>query len=427
MAIITSWINTLKRVRSTQPMCGTDQKEVLPMSREKNKSAKVPRRRAEDLLEVQSLEPRREKQILMDRFLKLKTPVALSIMKDIVDELDERQTILEIQNDELQLARADLELLLEQYTDLYESAPAGYLTLNRIGKILQVNSAGARLLGMERTQLLNQHLHRFMATVSQAKFNAFLERIYNNHCQEILVFEQQREEDKFIFHIEGRKSIEREDIIAALIDITAEKEAELLREEEQRLRIIFENVTNGILLCGPDGKLITGNQAAKSILGLTLNEMQSMSLTEIFSNAIHEDGKVFPGDTKTFINSLHGNKATQSVTMGCETQQSTNYTWIEVTALTVKMPDEDKAQVLISFYDITSQKNLVLYNTLTEREKEIFQLIVRGYERKVVSEYLDISPKTVDKHRENLMEKLNMYVQEELIQFQRSINRKSTE
>jgi FixJ family two-component response regulator len=85
--------------------------------------------------------------------------------------------------------------------------------------------------------------------------------------------------------------------------------------------------------------------------------------------------------------------------------------------MAITMPDEDDVQFLISFDDITSQKNLVLYNTLTIREKQVFQMLVKGYSRKEIAKNLDITPKTVDKHRENLMEKLNIFLPEELIDF----------
>ena len=47
---------------------------------------------------------------------------------------------------------------LARYTDLYEFAPVGYLTIDRDGGIRQVNLAGARLLGLERARLIGGSL-----------------------------------------------------------------------------------------------------------------------------------------------------------------------------------------------------------------------------------------------------------------------------
>jgi len=49
------------------------------------------------------------------------------------------------------------------------------------------------------------------------------------------------------------------------------------------------------------------------------------------------------------------------------------------------------------------------WDTLTGREREILKLIAEGYKSKQIAEYLCISPKTVEKHRSNLMQKLNLH------------------
>lgn len=48
------------------------------------------------------------------------------------------------------------------------------------------------------------------------------------------------------------------------------------------------------------------------------------------------------------------------------------------------------------------------YDRLTPREREVFQLIVEGYTGPEIADRLFISPRTVGKHRENLMEKLDV-------------------
>ena len=46
---------------------------------------------------------------------------------------------------------------------------------------------------------------------------------------------------------------------------------------------------------------------------------------------------------------------------------------------------------------------------LTQREKEILKLVGEGYKNKQIAELLFISPKTVEKHRSNLMAKLDLH------------------
>lgn len=54
------------------------------------------------------------------------------------------------------------------------------------------------------------------------------------------------------------------------------------------------------------------------------------------------------------------------------------------------------------------------WDMLTRREREILKLIAEGYKNKEVADYLCISLKTVEKHRANLMKKLDLHNAAEL-------------
>ena len=54
-------------------------------------------------------------------------------------------------------------------------------------------------------------------------------------------------------------------------------------------------------------------------------------------------------------------------------------------------------------------KTNTVWDTLTQREREILKLIAEGYKNKEVADYLCISLKTVEKHRANLMKKLDLH------------------
>ena len=49
------------------------------------------------------------------------------------------------------------------------------------------------------------------------------------------------------------------------------------------------------------------------------------------------------------------------------------------------------------------------WNKLTQREREVLKLIAEGNSSKLIAEYLYLSVKTVDKHRSNLMNKLDIH------------------
>jgi DNA-binding NarL/FixJ family response regulator len=49
------------------------------------------------------------------------------------------------------------------------------------------------------------------------------------------------------------------------------------------------------------------------------------------------------------------------------------------------------------------------WETLTQREREVLKLIGEGYRSKEIADYLCISWKTVEKHRANIMDKLDLH------------------
>jgi len=55
------------------------------------------------------------------------------------------------------------------------------------------------------------------------------------------------------------------------------------------------------------------------------------------------------------------------------------------------------------------------YNLLTDREKEVLQLLAEGKSNKEVAALLNLSPYTVETHRNNMMQKLNLHNTAEIV------------
>ncbi len=56
-------------------------------------------------------------------------------------------------------------------------------------------------------------------------------------------------------------------------------------------------------------------------------------------------------------------------------------------------------------------------NPLSDREREVLQLVARGYAYKDIGERLFISPKTVENHVRNILSKLHLNRKQELIRY----------
>jgi PAS domain-containing protein len=93
----------------------------------------------------------------------------------LIQELRVHQIELEMQNEELRNAQAELAESRDRYFDLYDLAPVGYFTLDEKGLILEVNLACADLLGSDRAALIQQRFSRFVSPDSQDAFYSPLE------------------------------------------------------------------------------------------------------------------------------------------------------------------------------------------------------------------------------------------------------------
>jgi len=104
---------------------------------------------------------RRAEEILLKRHGELDKIPPVD-MQNAFHELRVYQIELEMQNEELRRVQQELEASREKYFDLYDLAPAGYVSLSEKGIIMEANLSAATLLGRVRSHLVGQPLSRFM-------------------------------------------------------------------------------------------------------------------------------------------------------------------------------------------------------------------------------------------------------------------------
>ena len=83
-------------------------------------------------------------------------------IQQMVHELRVHQIELEMQNEELHQAYAEIEEMRNRYFDLYDLAPVGYTIISEKGLIMEANLTTSTLLSMNRSRLIKQAFTRFI-------------------------------------------------------------------------------------------------------------------------------------------------------------------------------------------------------------------------------------------------------------------------
>lgn len=105
-------------------------------------------------------------------------------IESVVHELTVHQIELEVQSEELRRTQTELEKLKDRYLDLYEFAPVGYVTVGEGGLITQANLTVCRLLGVERSSLVNRPFSRFVYKDDQDAFYLFLNELFESRSHQ---------------------------------------------------------------------------------------------------------------------------------------------------------------------------------------------------------------------------------------------------
>lgn len=198
--------------------------------------------------------------------------------------------------------RLELEANVARYTDLYDSAPVGYFTLDSRGIILEANLTGAGLLGITRASLVGRRLDDFISTDKHTAFNAFLNQVFTSNGKETceLTF-LDTDKTSFFAHVEANADKSRQSCRIILCDISERRQAELtLIESEERFRLMANSAPVLIWIAAPDQRYVWFNKMWLDFTGRTLEDEQGHGWTE----GIHRDDLQASLDVQTaaFVN-----------------------------------------------------------------------------------------------------------------------------
>jgi PAS domain S-box-containing protein len=196
----------------------------------------------------------------------------------ILHELQVHQVELEMQNEELYSSRETIENLLSKYSDLYDFAPVGYLSIDETCTITNLNLTAASLLGDDRDKLIDHNLPRFFTPDCRPGLLEFLKHVFSQDeghaCQAKLLRSKRDSIDVNVYAkpttFEGNTKKICQIVIA---DIT-----ELKQAQESGRKLEIATATNQALQAEIQDRKTLEKELRKGELHLVhlLNESQEM-------------------------------------------------------------------------------------------------------------------------------------------------------
>jgi PAS domain S-box-containing protein len=285
----------------------------------------------------------------------------------VFHELEVHQIELEMQNEELRRARDIAEKLFQKYTTIYDFAPVGYFTLDNKADISELNLSGARMLGTDRSALINKNFRNFVSRDSINDFDDFLDKVLKSDVKQICSITMARRSlSSLVLYMEGIVSEEDRHCLVTAVDVTEQNRTQIkLKHSETRYRRLFESAKDGILIINArDGKIIDVNPCLTDIIGYSKEELVAKPLWEL---------KIFKkiANSKEAFAELDRNIYFRLQELPLKTKEGINK---EVEFISSIYFEDNKKVIQCNIRDITKRKKAEV--ALKENESHLRELII---------------------------------------------------
>jgi PAS domain S-box-containing protein len=238
-------------------------------------------------------------------------------------------------NNALNIAKDQAEVAFRKYSELFDLAPSGYISLSSKREIQDLNLSGAIMLGKERSFLIGSQFNHFVAKNNFHEFNFFFKNVFKSKTKEICELELNinDHQPKFV-HVEGMLTGDGKQCLISVVDITQRKLAEQTLEiSEKKYRSMLNASPDGILIIDLKGVIsevsdigleLFGADSRDEMVGKKLSiyvsSEENKTIKEMIDNTMIEgrtqniglrirkkDKTLFPGElSATLIQGPHG-------------------------------------------------------------------------------------------------------------------------
>ena len=199
----------------------------------------------------------------------------------LIHELRTHQIELEMQNEELRRSEHALTTARDKYSDLYDFAPVGYVTINEKGLTLQANLTLADLLEIERDLLINQPFSTFIAAEDQDIFYHHRRAVLTSSTQQCCEIQLKKESGE-TFWARFESTVAKyagetdQQLLMTVSDISSRKQAEKMMEAYEKKLLMLsssvEQTSDAIIITDSEGTIQYINPAFSILTGYSEQE-----------------------------------------------------------------------------------------------------------------------------------------------------------
>ncbi|MEB8329877.1 PAS domain-containing sensor histidine kinase [Flavobacteriaceae bacterium KMM 6897] len=315
--------------------------------------------------------------------------LSLEEAKKIMHELEVHQIELELQNQELRDTQFRLEEIRDQYTDLFDFAPIGYLLLDKKAVITNINLTACDLFGLDRAVLKGKHLSAFMSSAQSTILVLQLNEAFENgHLPPFELKIRRWNQGTFTALIQGSitTSSDNENPICrvTLQDITEQNEAEKLLQQHEALQKEKEKIQRYLdlapvvfLLIDAEHMVQMINQKGCKLLGLPRLDILGKNWFENFINTPEKQSK--STNNQHFQNNMLLLKPYFESEVKCKDGETRLMGWTNIALLE---NNGNQIGTLTSGEDITERKK-------TEANQERYTEVLKGMVEERTQELMD--------------------------------------